>query len=112
MLHDIDVVHNIWGKSVPDLKLNTTRKKPIPVAGDLVQVPGELLKLHKYVYLTADMWFVNSIPLFLTLSKKILFTAVDNISSRKVDTIFKAFKEIYSYYMKSGFHITTLHTYG
>ena len=28
---------------------------------------------------------------------------------RKVDTIFKAFKEIYISYMKHGFHITTIH---
>ena len=35
-VNDIDVAHNIWGNSVPTLKVNTTRKKPIPVAGDLV----------------------------------------------------------------------------
>ena len=38
-VHEIDLSHNIWGTSVPYLKLNNTRKKPIPVAGGLVQVP-------------------------------------------------------------------------
>ena len=97
------------GKSIPDLKGKTTRKKPIPVAGYLVQVPEELSKFHKYIYLTADMFFVNVVPLFITLIRKILFTAINHLSNRKLKTIFKAFKEIYIYYMKHGFHIKNLH---
>ena len=56
------------GKSVPYLKVNTNRKKPIPVAGDLVQVLEELEKIHKDTYLKSYLLFVNSIPLFITLS--------------------------------------------
>ena len=46
MVQDIDVDHNIWVKSVTYLKGKTTRKKPIDVAGDLVQEPKQLVKLH------------------------------------------------------------------
>ena len=67
----IDVDHNIWDNIVPYLKGKTNRKKPIPVAGDLVQVPEDLVKLHKDIYLTADLLFVNGIPFFLTLIFKI-----------------------------------------
>ena len=96
-VQDIDGDHNIWVNSVPDLKVKTTRKKPIPVAGDLVQVPEYLVTLHKDIYLMADMLFVNSIPFFLSLRRKICFKAVNHISNRKVETIFKSFKEIYMY---------------
>jgi hypothetical protein len=41
------------------LKGKTTRTKPDPVASDFVKVPVELLKLHKEVYITADLFFVN-----------------------------------------------------
>ena len=34
---------------------------------------------------------------------------VNNITERKPNTIFKYFKEIYIYYIKHGFQITTLH---
>ena len=64
IVKDIDVAHNIWGKSVPNLEVKTTRNKPIPVAGDLVHVPEELVKLHKDINLMADMFFVNSILSF------------------------------------------------
>ena len=74
------------------MKVNTPRKKPIPMAGDMLQVPEELVKIHKDIYLTADMLFVNSISFFLTLRRKIFFTAVNHIANRKVGTIFNAFK--------------------
>ena len=58
------------------------------------------------------MFFVYSYPFFLSLSRKICFTVINHIANRKVDTTFKAFKEIYSYYMKRGFHITSIHPDG
>ena len=70
-VQDIDVAHNTWGKNVPYLKGKNTSNKPIPMAGDLVQVPVELVKLHKDIYLTADLLFVNGILFFLTLIRNI-----------------------------------------
>ena len=80
--------------------------------GDLVKVPEELVKLHTGIYLKADLLFVNSTPFFITLSRNIFFTHVNHITNRKVETIFKAFKEIYSYNTNLGFHTTTIHAYG
>jgi hypothetical protein len=48
----------------------------------------------------------------LTLSRKITFTAVNHLADRKVPQIFKAFKEIYQYYLQRGFHITVVHADG
>ena len=76
------------------MKVKTTRKKPIPVAGNLVQVPEELLKLHKDTYLTLYMLFVNGIAFFLDLISKICFTDFNHLSNRKVETLFKAYKYI------------------
>ena len=58
------------------------------------------------------MFFVNTITLFLTIIRKICFKIVNYLATRKVETTFKAFKKIYSYYMKSGFQITNIHAYG
>jgi hypothetical protein len=55
---------------------------------------------------------VNKIPFFLTLSRKICFTAFNNLSDRIVPQIFKAFKEMYQYYLHRGFHITMVHADG
>jgi hypothetical protein len=82
------------------------------VARDYVKVPKELLKLHKEVFLTSDIFFVNNIPFLLTLSRKICFTAVNHLADRTVPQIFKAFTEMYQYYLQRGFHITTVHAGG
>ena len=111
-VQDADVALKIWGKNIAALKGKTTRSKPNPVARDFVKVPVELLKLHKEVFLTVDIFFVNKIPFFLTLSRKICFTAVNHLADRTVPQIFKAFKEIYQYYLHRGFRITTVHADG
>jgi hypothetical protein len=53
----VDTALKIWGKNVAALKGKTTRTKPDPVARDFVKVPVELLKLHKEVYITANLFF-------------------------------------------------------
>jgi hypothetical protein len=102
-VQDVDAAHNIWGKNIAALKGKTTRTKPIHVARDFVKVPPELLKLHKDVFLTCDIFFVNKVPFFITLSRKICFTAVNHLADQKVKNIYKAFKEIYKFYLNRGF---------
>jgi hypothetical protein len=106
----IDVAQNIWGKSIAALKDKATRSKSIPVARDYAKVPMELMKLHKEVFLKTDIFFVNKILFFLTLSRKICFVAVNHLADRTVPQIFKTFKEVYQYYLQRGFHIKTVHT--
>jgi hypothetical protein len=107
-VQDVDAAFEIWGKNVAALKGKTTRRKPIPVAEDFVRIPKEILNMHKDVALTADVFFVNKIPFFITLSRKICFTAVNHLPNRTVPEIFKAFKEIYQYYLHHGFRITVV----
>ena len=107
-LDDVENATKIWGKSIAALEGKTTRSRPVPVVKDFVKVPKELMKLHRHVYLTMDIFFVNKIPFFLTLSRKILFTAVHHLGNRKIPEIFKQFKKIYAYYLQRGFRITTV----
>ena len=78
-VEDVDVDLNIWGKNIAALKGNITQSKPNTVARDHVKIPMDLLKLHKEVFLTLDILFVNKIPFLLTLSQKIYFTAVNHL---------------------------------
>jgi hypothetical protein len=112
MIQDIDVALNIWGKNIAAWKGKTTRRKTNPVARDYVKVPNELLKLHKEVFMTTNIFFMNKIPFFLSLSCNICFTAVNNLADRNVPHIFKAFKEMYQYYLQYGFHIAMVHADG
>jgi hypothetical protein len=111
-VQDIVTAHQIWGKNIAALKGKTTRHKSRHVATDFVKVPSAILKLHRYVTLAADLFFVNRIPFFLTYSRRICFTAVNHLADRFTKTIFKAYHEIHYFYLKRGFHITTLNVDG
>ena len=109
---DIEVAQKIWGKSIAALKGKTTCSKLSIVAPDSIKILSKLLNLHKEVFLTADIFFVNNIPFFLTYSWKICFMSVSHLANCKVLEVFKAFKEIYQYYLQCGFHIHMLHVDG
>jgi hypothetical protein len=81
-VQDIDVALKIWGKNIAALEGKTTESKLIQVARDYVKVTTELLKLHKELFLTTDIFFVNKIPFFLTLSRKICFMDVNHLTFR------------------------------
>jgi hypothetical protein len=99
-IQDIDVAMKIWGKNIAALKGKTTWSKTHPVARDYVKVPKELLKIHKEVFLTTDIFFVNKIHFFLTLSCNIYFTAVNHLADSTVPQILKSFNEMYQYYLQ------------
>ena len=61
---------------------------------------------------TTDIFFVNGTAFFITLSRNIDFTAIQYLTDRKITSIFKAFKEVYHYYRRRGFRITTIHADG
>jgi hypothetical protein len=91
-IQDINAAMKIWGKNISALKGNTTRRKMHPVVRYYVKVPKDLLKLPKEVFMTTDIFFVNKITFFLTLSRKMCFTDFNHISDRTFLQIFKAFK--------------------
>ena len=69
-IQEIDVAIAIQGEGIFSLKVNITRKKAIPMIENLIQVPQELIKLHRDIVKTAEIFFVKTIPFFLTLSIK------------------------------------------
>jgi hypothetical protein len=111
-VQDVNVAITIWGKNIAAFKGKNTRSKTNPVARDYVKVTMELLKLRKEVFLTTNIFFMDNIPFFLTLSGKICFTAVNHLADRTAPKIFKAFKDMYQYYLQQGFHVSTVHVYG
>ncbi len=107
-VQDIDVAAQVWGKDLDALKGKTKRSRPIHVASDFVKVPRELLKLHKEVFLTADIFFVNKIPFFLSISRNIRFITVEVLDNRKQASLVKALHRLYGIYRKRGFRITNI----
>jgi hypothetical protein len=102
---DVDVALKVWGNQVPMLKGKTVRQKPPVVTEDVVQVPKEIRLLHRCVTLVIDIFFVNSISYFASLSLRICFLSVTHMSDRKAPTIFKALNNMHNFCLQRGFQI-------
>ena len=96
-VQDFEVARKVLGKKIAGLKGETTRKKPNVVTRYQDKIPAVLIKLNKEVFLTCHIFFVNKIPFFLTLSRKIYFTAVNHLANHTVPEIFKILKDVYQY---------------
>ena len=51
-----------------------------------IEVPQDVLELHKNVVLGIDFFFVNGLVFFITVSSKIKFITVEYVTDRKILT--------------------------
>jgi hypothetical protein len=104
----IDLAQLVWGREISALKGKMVKKKLSPVHGSDLKVPKDLLKLHKVITMPIDIFFVAGIIFLLTLSQKINFMSATHLEICKIKTIARSFCEVFVYYYKRGFCITTV----
>ena len=70
-VRNIDIAQEIWGKGIIALKGETFRGKPNVVASDRINIPKDIANLRNTVFLITDIFFVNRILFFISLSRKL-----------------------------------------
>ena len=73
-VQNINTAQEIRGKDISALKGKNAQVKPTVVASDCIKIVKEIDNLKRTVFLTNDTFFVNGIPFFISLSRKIDFT--------------------------------------
>jgi hypothetical protein len=101
--------HAIFGRDVNSLKGKITRQRLQAVLGSVANnIPKEIMEQCRDITLCIDIMFVNRIPFFLSISKKIRFITAEVLDNRKEGSLIKALRRIYGLYRKRGFCITNI----
>ena len=100
----------IYGREVAKIKGITTRQKPDHVP-DLVPIPipPTIKDHHNSITLCADFFFVQGIPFLHTISRKIQFRSVADVTSRAKGTMLTGINAMKRIYETRGFTVTNLH---
>ena len=108
---DIDRASSIFGPDIGSLKGKTVRNTPVPVVVlPPLAVPKAIFEHHKHIVLSADIFYLDNILFFVTISRNIQLKTVEHISNKIHDLIFKYFKRVIQTYRKRGFIVTTVLT--
>jgi len=107
-IQDVDQAKKIYGPSVAILKGKTTRHTPLVVTSDYVAIPPHILSANKHVTLSGNLFFVNKIPFFATISDHIKFTTAEHINNQKLQQLIQASKHVQAIYDARGFEINSM----
>ncbi len=104
-------VHNanqIFGPDFANLRGKTTREKTEHVRVDYVEIPRDLVDMHKYVTLVADVMFVNGLPFLVTSSRGISLVTIEYLPSRTAKLLALTLERVIKVYTRGGFVVQTM----
>ena len=107
---DFKVAQRIVGPDVSTLKGKTTRRKPVPMVQEMVELPEELPPTDD-LELCIDIMKVNKIPFLITVSKRLLYRTCKRIKpiGNKKDSFNAALDEVFRVYNCNGYTIAVIH---
>ena len=101
--HDIDNANKIFGPSLPIVQGKSTRTKPNKVEPQYIPLPQQVVDRYQYLTLVADVMFVNGLPFFVTLSRKVRFVTAQFFPRRTAAELSNVVKETIDLYRRAGF---------
>jgi hypothetical protein len=106
---DIVAAEDIYGSNIGSLKGKTVTLKALPVDGRIAGVPQAIRDKFQSVTLSLDLFFINKIPFFLTISHGLHFGTVETIRSRHIDLVLQGVKQVIGHYARRGFRVDAIH---
>ena len=81
---DIELAKEIFGPDIGSLKDKTTRKTPLPVVNNFIDIPQELTLKQQEVTLCIDGIKVNGLSFLTTILKNICYQTAQFVESKSV----------------------------
>jgi hypothetical protein len=103
----IDVTHakKLFGPHLQGVKGGTVRRAADPVIESYVSVPRETILGMKVVTMSADVFFIDGIPMLLTLSRRIKFVTTEHTPSRTAKQLSKHISRVLQIYYRAGIKV-------
>ena len=83
-VQDVHNANRIFGLDLTNLRGETIREKTEHARVDYVEIPRDLVNMHKYVNLVAGVMFNNGLPFLVASSRGISLVTIEYLPSRTV----------------------------
>ncbi len=107
-MQDVYNPNRSFGLDLANLRGKTTRKQPEHVRVDYVEIPRNLVNMHKYATLVANMMFVNGLPFLVTLPRGISLVTIEFLLSRTAKRLAVTVEQVLKVYARGGFGVQTM----
>jgi hypothetical protein len=91
---DVDIAEKIFGPDVATLKGRMTRRAPVPVIEDRIEIPRELITAQYSVTLCLDGMKVNDISFLTTISKNLMYRTARYIQRPLASVYHKCLQQV------------------
>jgi len=105
---DIDIAEKIFGPNISTLKGKTTRRKPVPVVEDHINIPRELIAAQHSVTLCIDGMKVNGLSFLTTVSKNLFYRITQYIEKQTTDVYQASLGQVFHTYNAGDFKLQRL----
>ena len=77
---DINLAEKVYGPDVGTRKGKNTRRRPNPVVSTMIELPDELLDIHKEVTVSLDGLEINNVKFMTTIAHDLYYCTAQYIS--------------------------------
>ena len=106
---DILIAEDVFGVNTSIIKGKTVRRQPGHVREDVAVVPPHILKNYGDVTLAIDVYHVNGMKFFRSISRHLMFRMTTAIRNAKDTTLFNCIRAAHGLYKTRGFKVTQIH---
>jgi len=106
---DVDNAFYVYKESPAVCQGRTTRTQPKAVKlPDFQPLSPQIMSKYKSICLAIDLFFVNSLVYFTTISRHVRARSVDKLANRTQASLKRSLQKVILEYSKRGFHVTTV----
>jgi hypothetical protein len=106
--NDVDLAEHILGPDVGTVKGKTTRRKPLPIIDEHIEIPEELISVQEDITLAIDGITINSLKFLSTISRNIYYRTVHYMPTTEAKNYQTNIMDVCGVYCRGGFQVTDI----